>query len=159
MISELWHPPGARGIYGGAVIAQCLAAAQLTVPPPSPENDNAVFLIHSMHCYFVLAGDSSIPILYHVERVRDGKSFVTRTVQARQRGKCIFTTTLSFVREGSGGKITVDHGWDMPDGAKEGLEQLLEEEKDADDTESARMGVEVRGPFFSKRLGIMNSGW
>lgn len=84
---------------------------------------------------------------------------MTRTVQARQRGKCIFTTTLSFVREGSGGKITVDHGWDMPDGVKEGLEQLLKEEKDADDREEyARMGVEARGPFVSKRLGIMNSG-
>ncbi|KAF5017137.1 hypothetical protein F66182_10974, partial [Fusarium sp. NRRL 66182] len=52
----LWHPPGARGIYGGAVIAQCLSAAQRTVP----EN----FFVHSMHCYFVLAGDSEIPIVY-----------------------------------------------------------------------------------------------
>ena len=157
MNSELWHPPGARGVYGGAVIAQCLAAAQYTVPPPSPANDHAVFLIHSMHCYFVLAGDSTIPILYHVERVREGKSFVTRTVQARQRGKCIFTTTLSFMREGSGGKTTVDHGWDMPKGVREGLEQMLQEEKDSEDSESARNGVEAEGPFVSKRLGISNS--
>lgn len=157
MTSELWHPPGARGVYGGAVIAQCLAAAQHTVPPPSPANDNAVFLIHSMHCYFVLAGDSTIPILYHVERVREGRSFVTRTVQARQRGKCIFTTTLSFMREGSGGEITVDHGWDMPEGVREGLEQILQEEDDAKDKESASNGVEAEGPFVSKRLGITNS--
>ncbi|KAF6232929.1 hypothetical protein HO173_008892 [Letharia columbiana] len=154
---ELWHPPGARGVYGGAVIAQCLAAAQHTVPPPSPANDNAVFLIHSMHCYFVLAGDSTIPILYHVERVREGRSFVTRTVQARQRGKCIFTTTLSFMREGSGGEITVDHGWDMPEGVREGLEQILQEEDDAKDKESASNGVEAEGPFVSKRLGIINN--
>lgn len=154
---ELWHPPGARGVYGGAVIAQCLAAAQHTVPPPSPANDNAVFLIHSMHCYFVLAGDSTIPILYHVERVREGRSFVTRTVQARQRGKCIFTTTLSFMREGSGGEITVDHGWDMPEGVREGLEQILQEEDDAKDKESASNGVEAEGPFVSKRLGITNN--
>ena len=56
------------------------------------------FLPHSCHCYFILAGSGSIPILYHVERVRDGRSFATRTVQARQRGKCIFTTTISFTR-------------------------------------------------------------
>ena len=139
------------------MIAQCLAAAQHTVPPPSLANDNAVFLIHSMHCYFVLAGDSTIPILYHVERVREGRSFVTRTVQARQRGKCIFTTTLSFMREGSGGEITVDHGWDMPEGVREGLEQILQEEDGAKDKESASNGVEAEGPFVSKRLGIINS--
>lgn len=104
----LWHPPGARGIYGGAAIAQCLAAAQATIPKD--------FTVHSMHCYFVLAGNSEIPILYHVERVRDGKSFITRTVQARQRGKCIFTTTLSFMKEGSGGKLTVKHAAKIPAG-------------------------------------------
>lgn len=141
-------------MYGGAVIAQCLAAAQHTVPPPSPANNNAVFLIHSMHCYFVLAGDGSIPILYHVERVREGKSFLTRTVQARQRGKCIFTTTASFMREGSGGETTVDHGWDMPIGAREGLEEILQEEKDANEKESAAMGVEPTGPFISRILGV-----
>lgn len=102
----LWHPPGARGIFGGAAIAQCLAAAQATIPPD--------FTVHSMHCYFVLAGNSEIPIIYHVERVRDGKSFITRTVQARQRGKCIFTTTLSFMREGSGGAQKVEHAVRMP---------------------------------------------
>lgn len=103
----LWHPPGARGIFGGGAIAQSLAAAQLTVP--------SNFTVHSMHCYFVLAGDSEIPILYHVERVRDGRSFATRTVQARQRGKPIFTTTLSFNREGSGGKKLVTHAARKPD--------------------------------------------
>jgi acyl-CoA thioesterase 8 len=104
----LWHPPGARGIFGGAAIAQCLAAAQATIPQD--------FTIHSMHCYFVLAGNSSIPILYHVERVRDGKSFATRTVQARQRGRPIFTTTMSFAREGSGGRPgnLVEHQLPMP---------------------------------------------
>ena len=137
------------------MIAQCLAAAQHTVPPPSRANDNAVYLIHSMHCYFVLAGDSAIPILYHVERVRDGKSFVTRTVQARQRGKCIFTTTLSFMREGSGGETTVDHGWDMPEGVKERLAQILREDQVEDD-DGEPMGVKAQGPFISKRLGMSN---
>ncbi|KAI5464467.1 thioesterase-like superfamily-domain-containing protein [Mariannaea sp. PMI_226] len=103
-----WHPPGARGIYGGAVIAQTLAAAQKTVP----EN----FFPHSCHCYFLLAGSDEIPILYHVERVRDGRSFATRTVQARQKGKCIFTTTISFVREDSGGEKKVEHAVPLTEG-------------------------------------------
>ncbi|KAL8715560.1 MAG: hypothetical protein Q9220_000896 [cf. Caloplaca sp. 1 TL-2023] len=154
---ELWHPPGARGVYGGAVIAQCLSAAQQSIPPPLPSNGNAVFLIHSMHCYFVLAGDSTIPIVYYVERVRDGKSFITRTVQARQKGKCIFTTTLSFVREGSAGEHTVNHGWDMPDGAIARLHNALAEETSGGDADAEGLGVQGSGPFISKRLGIENN--
>ncbi|GAB7366494.1 hypothetical protein MBLNU230_g8287t1 [Neophaeotheca triangularis] len=131
----LWHPPGARGIYGGAVIAQCLAAAQRTVP------DN--FTVHSMHCYFVLAGNAEIPIIYHVEHVREGKSFATRTVQARQRGKPIFTVTMSFVRENSGGEEKVEHAAPMPGvpGPEEGE------------------GTDDRGansPFASQRIEILN---
>ncbi|OAA60416.1 acyl-thioesterase 2 [Niveomyces insectorum RCEF 264] len=85
-----WHPPGARGVYGGSVVAMSLAAGQRTVP--------ARFALHSLHCYFLLAGHGQVPILFHVERVRDGRSFATRTVQARQRGKCIFTVTMSFTK-------------------------------------------------------------
>ena len=106
LMAIVGHPPGARGVYGGAVIAQCLAAAQQTVP--------TLFAVHSMHCYFVLAGNPDIPVIYHVEHVREGKSFATRTVQARQRGKAIFTTTLSFVRDGSAGPKTLDHDTPMP---------------------------------------------
>ena len=73
--------------------------------------------MHSFHCFFVLAGDSNTPVLYHVERVREGRSFATRTVQARQRGRPIFTVTCSFVREGSGGEKTVSHAASMPEGA------------------------------------------
>jgi acyl-CoA thioesterase 8 len=134
----LWHPPGARGIYGGAVIAQCLAAAQRTVP----EN----FYVHSMHCYFVLNGNAEIPIIYHVENVRQGRSFATRTVQARQRGQPIFTTTLSFTREGSGGKETVSHAHNIPEGVEE---PGAEFEEDAADR-----GANT--PFLSQRAGIVN---
>ncbi|KAL8860759.1 MAG: hypothetical protein Q9178_002789 [Gyalolechia marmorata] len=154
---ELWHPPGARGVYGGAVIAQCLSAAQQTIPSPSPTNGNAVFLIHSMHCYFVLAGDSTIPVLYHVERVRDGKSFMTRTVQARQKGKCIFTTTLSFVREGSAGQATIDHAWNMPRDAIAKLDEVLREDSAKGDADAEGLGVQGSGPFIAKRLGIENN--
>ncbi|KAF4124484.1 Acyl-CoA thioesterase [Geosmithia morbida] len=116
-----WLPHGARGIYGGAVIAQSLASAQKTVPEG--------FLPHSCHCYFLLAGSASVPILFHVERVRDGRSFATRTVQARQRGRCIFTTTISFARDegesdddesndegGKAGRQVVRHAAPMPEG-------------------------------------------
>lgn len=102
-----------------------------------------------MHCYFVLAGDYTIPFLYHVERVREGKSFITRTVQARQKGKCIFTTTISFMREGSGGEIVVEHEWRMPEGAVEMLDARL---KDTPLLEGA-------GPFAMVRLGVINRGF
>ncbi|KAF1844148.1 Thioesterase/thiol ester dehydrase-isomerase [Cucurbitaria berberidis CBS 394.84] len=132
----LWHPPGARGIFGGAAIAQTLSAAQKTV--------DSDFTVHSMHCYFVLAGNADIPLIYHVERVRSGKSFATRTVQARQRGKVIFTTTMSFVRQNSGGEQQVEHAYPMQDvpGPVEDMDDL-----------------EVNGghsPFQSQRMPIEN---
>lgn len=146
---EIWHPPNARGVFGGAVIAHCLIAAQKTIPPPSPANGNASFLIHSMHCYFVLAGDSTVPILYHVERVREGKSFMTRTVQARQKGKSIFTTTCSFMREGSEGEKVLEHEWPMPEGPVEVLEEMLKKDEARPGEDAARMA--------EKRFGVINS--
>jgi acyl-CoA thioesterase len=107
-----WQPPLARGIYGGAVISLCIASAQKTVPDD--------YLVHSCHCYFLLAGSADLPLLFHVERVRDGRSFATRTVQARQRGKCIFTTTVSFTRDrGDASKDEVHHATLLPADAKE----------------------------------------
>src|SRR6266516_7303316 len=97
-----------------------------------------------MHCYFVLAGNSEIPILYHVERVREGRSFATRTVQARQKGKCIFTTTMSFVREGSGGKRLVEHATRMPN-------VPMPEEKGP-----LRPPQGMEGPFQTQRLETKN---
>ena len=108
-----------------------------------------------MHCYFVLAGDATVPILYHVERVRDGKSFITRTVQARQKGKCIFTTTLSFMREGSAGGKTVEHAWEMPEGVRELLDAAEDNTWEKDNAEGN--GVQTQGPFVSRRLGVWNS--
>ena len=63
-------------------------AAQHTVPDDRH--------IHSLHIYFILGGDPSIPIVYDVENVRDGGSFTTRRVAARQHGKIIFYMTASF---------------------------------------------------------------
>ena len=106
----------------------------------------ADYAVHSMHCYFVLAGDSEIPILYHVERVRDGRSFITRTVQARQRGRPIFTTTLSFSRVGSGGQKTIHHQATKPN------VNLPEAEPGSLRALSNAGG----GPFESRKAGIVN---
>jgi acyl-CoA thioesterase-2 len=74
-------------VYGGQVVAQALTAAARTVPERSP---------HSLHAYFLLGGDPAEPILFEVERVRDGRSFSTRRVTARQRSALIFILSASF---------------------------------------------------------------
>ncbi|KAF9431211.1 Acyl-CoA thioesterase 8 [Podila epigama] len=85
---RLWLPRGARGVFGGNVVGQALVAATNTV--------SDTYSVHSLHSYFLLPGDPNTPILYQVDRVRDGKSYCTRTVTAKQRGKCIFVCTASF---------------------------------------------------------------
>jgi acyl-CoA thioesterase-2 len=75
-------------VFGGQVAAQALVAAGRTVPP-----DRGV---HSLHAYFLRPGDVSAPILYEVDRTRDGKSFTTRRVLAIQHGEAIFTLSASF---------------------------------------------------------------
>ncbi|KAK9470074.1 thioesterase-like superfamily-domain-containing protein [Dipodascopsis tothii] len=87
-VRPLYQGKDARGIFGGAVVAQSLMAAMATV--------DARFAVHSLHSYFVRAGDNSVPVLYSVEDVRTGRSYCTRTVQARQHGRCILTVTVSF---------------------------------------------------------------
>ena len=101
-----------------------------------------------MHCYFVLAGNADIPVIYHVERIREGRSYITRTVQARQRGRVIFTTTLSFVKENSGGKKVVQHEVSMPfvPGPDESTEEL-----------ESRLPQGVKSPFQSQRIDILNN--
>ena len=74
-------------IFGGQVIAQSLLAAYETVESR---------VCHSLHCYFIRPGDSTIPILFEVDRARDGGSFTTRRVVAIQRGKQIFNLAASF---------------------------------------------------------------
>lgn len=75
-------------VYGGQVVAQALAAAQRTVADDRP--------VHSLHSYFIRPGEPRIPILYKVERERDGASFTTRRVSAIQHGRTIFSLAASF---------------------------------------------------------------
>jgi acyl-CoA thioesterase-2 len=100
---------GARGnegwqrVFGGQVLGQALMAANLTVDPAR--------LVHSLHGYFLLAGDPTQPIIYDVERIRDGGSFTTRRVKAIQHGRPIFSMSASFHKEEEG----YDHQSPMPD--------------------------------------------
>ena len=80
---------GWQRVYGGQVIGQAFVAASRTVSEPER-------LTHSLHGYFLRPGDTTIPILYDVDRIRDGKSFSTRRVVAIQRGKAIFSMAASF---------------------------------------------------------------
>lgn len=92
-----------KNAFGGQVLGQALVAAGRTV-------DNG-HLAHSLHAYFLRPGDANAPIVYSVERVRDGKSFTTRTVKAIQHGEIIFTMMASFaIAEGG-----FDHQFPMPE--------------------------------------------
>src|SRR6201998_1988294 len=93
---------GWQRVFGGQVIGQALVAATRTAdgrPPPS------------MHAYFLLAGDPKVPIIYEVDRIRDGKSFTTRRVIAIQHGHAIFTMAVSFHVNEPG----LSHAARMPD--------------------------------------------
>jgi len=90
-------------VFGGQVAGQALVAAGRTVPADRP--------VHSLHAYFIRPGDPAVPIVYIVDRVRDGRSFTTRRVSAIQHGKVIFTLSASFHHDEPG----PEHGAAMPD--------------------------------------------
>jgi acyl-CoA thioesterase-2 len=90
-------------VFGGQVIGQALVAASRTVEPARRP--------HSLHAYFLLGGDPKIPIIYEVDRIRDGKSFTTRRVVAIQHGQAIFSMSASFHAQETG----FEHQAKMPD--------------------------------------------
>lgn len=81
-------------VFGGQVAAQALIAASRSVDPS--------YVVHSLHSYFLRAGDTTVPIVYDVERLRDGRSFATRRVVARQHGRPIYFQTLNLQRAEEG---------------------------------------------------------
>src|SRR6201981_3183521 len=89
-------------VFGGQVAGQALGAAGRAVPGGRP--------VHSLHAYFIRPGDPAVPIVYTVDRVRDGRSFTTRRVSAIQPGKVIFTLTASFTHPEPG----PEHAGGMP---------------------------------------------
>jgi len=93
---------GTSRVFGGQVLAQSIIAASRTVDEGC---------IHSLHAYFLRAGDAEAPIVYNVDRNRDGRSFKSRRVVAIQHGRPIFTLAASFQLQQEG----LDHQFDMPD--------------------------------------------
>lgn len=96
-----------RALFGGQILGQGLKAAAMTV--------DAGRLAHSLHGYFLLAGIADVPVIYDVELTRDGGSFSTRRVVAKQRGKTIFHMELSFHREERGLEHEFVLDGDVPD--------------------------------------------
>lgn len=94
---------GWQRVFGGLVISQSLIAATRTV--------NKERQAHSLHGYFMRPGDPNVPIVYEVDRPRDGKSFTTRRVSAIQHGEAIFTMSASFQRREDG----LVHQCEIPD--------------------------------------------
>jgi acyl-CoA thioesterase-2 len=90
-------------VFGGQVAAQALVAGARTVEPPLG--------VHSLHSYFLRPGDTAVPIVYDVERIRDGRSFSTRRIMARQHGRPIYLMTASFQKPEDG----FDHQDVMPE--------------------------------------------
>lgn len=93
---------GSPQVYGGQVLGQALMAASSTLPPE--------LVVHSLHAYFLRRGDFNLPIVYQVDRSRDGHSFSSRRVIAIQNGQQIFTFSASFQKPEAG----FDHQVDMP---------------------------------------------
>ncbi len=123
-------------VYGGQVAAQALIAASRTV-------DEGMH-VHSLHSYFLLPGDYNVPIIYDVERIRDGKSFATRRVLARQHGRPIYYQSLNFQRAEEG----LEHQDVMPEvkPPEEGLDlmQLMAERGTDDGLSKEWAALDVR---------------
>lgn len=90
-------------VFGGHVVAQAMHAASHTVPAESK--------LHSLHCYFMRPGKGDRPIIYSVDRIRDGRSFNTRRIVAQQNGEAIFAVAFSYHRDEEG----LAHQIDMAD--------------------------------------------
>jgi acyl-CoA thioesterase-2 len=94
---------GWQRVFGGQVIGQSLVAASRTVPEERG--------VHSLHAYFLRPGDPAVPIIYEVDRIRDGGSFTTRRVVAIQHGHAIFSMSASFQKHEEG----LEHQMTMPE--------------------------------------------
>ena len=127
---------GWQRVYGGQVIGQALVAASRTVEP----GRNA----HSLHGYFLRPGEMNTPILYTVDRIRDGKSFTTRQVVAIQNGEAIFAMSISFQIEETG----LSHQFEMPEAPD--LE-TLEDEATVRARQAKHLAVDQQEPFLRQR--------
>jgi len=127
---------GWQRVYGGQVLGQALVAASRTVP-----QDRTA---HSLHGYFLRAGDTTVPILYTVDRIRDGRSFTTRRVVAVQHGRAIFNMSISFQVHEDG----FDHQLPMPEAPQP---ETLKSEDELREEWAAAMPEEFRDSFARQR--------
>ena len=129
---QLWVPPGGRGVFGGQILGQALHAATKAVEAAK----DGGWAVHSLHSYFLQAGDPRHDVIYRVSETSDRRSFATRSVDALQRGEIIFKMQASFSREqrGGGGTPQPSHQDEMPEGVpppeslpsmRESIEELL----------------------------------
>jgi acyl-CoA thioesterase II len=119
-------------VFGGQVLAQSVLAAQRTTPADRP--------VHSMHAYFLRAGDSSEPITFAVDRLRDGRSFSARRVQALQFGRPILSMIASFQLPASG----LDHAEPMPQVPPPAALPSLADRLDGQVVDDARLRYQLR---------------
>ena len=128
---------GSAQVFGGQVLGQALSAAQHTVEGR---------VAHSLHAYFLRRGDMTAPIIYDVDRARDGGSFSNRRVVAIQHGRPIFNLAASFQRPEKG----LEHQAEMPDvPGPEGLQELTDLVSESIDKlpDKIRRYMMDRGPF------------
>ncbi len=130
-------------VFGGQVAGQALVAAGRTVESRP---------VHSLHAYFLRPGDPQVPIVYEVDRIRDGKSFTTRRVKAVQHGEAIFNLSASFHVDETG----LDHGLPMPESPDpETLPRADELEPPSPGRLWARQPIDIRyvdGPPWARPL-------
>jgi acyl-CoA thioesterase II len=139
-------PHSPMRVFGGQVAGQALVAAGRTV--------DAARGVHSLHAYFVRPGDPRVPIVYDVERVRDGRSFTTRRVRAVQHGETIFALSASFQLAQDGLEHTEPAPVDVP--APEGLPELGEWLREGDFLAGVPRPLDLRfveAPLWSTRRG------
>jgi len=138
---------GSKRVYGGQVLGQALRAAQHTVDADSSA--------HSLHAYFLRIGDHNQPIVYEVDRSRDGRSFSARRVVAIQKGRPIFTMAASFHRHEEG----LEHQATMPEvlAPPDADEQILyNKDKLNDLPEKLQRMIKLMAPFEFKRIEPIN---
>ncbi len=137
---------GSPQVFGGQVLGQALSAAQNTV-------DDRV--AHSLHAYFLRRGDTDAPIVYEVDRARDGGSFSNRRVVAIQHGRPILNLAASFQATEGG----LDHHAQMPDvPGPDGLQALHEIARDLPDSAPMKMRrfLAEKRPFEFRPVSVMN---
>ncbi|WP_319531517.1 acyl-CoA thioesterase II [uncultured Cohaesibacter sp.] len=127
---------GWQRVFGGQVIGQALVAASRTVDPEH--------FAHSLHCYFMRPGDPTTPIIYEVDNLRDGRSFVTRRVLAVQHGQAIFAMSASFHKK----EESFEHQTSMPDVP---APEDLPREEEVFEAFMAKAPADIKGYFRRER--------